>query len=123
MTERFAQLEWHNKQPYSRIYGDVYFSSDSGLDETHYVFLEKNQLKWRWKNLKEDHFTIAETGFGTGFDAGFTTGVSTGALEGYDTGTVVGFGTGGADGVLVGAHPRNRNPALSASFEEESTPI
>ena len=68
MTERFAQLEWHNKQPYSRIYGDVYFSSDSGLDETHYVFLEKNQLKWRWKNLKEDHFTIAETGFGTGLN-------------------------------------------------------
>ncbi len=68
MSQQYAQLEWHDNQPYSSEYGDVYFSSDSGLDETHYVFLEHNQLKLRWENLKKDHFTIAETGFGTGLN-------------------------------------------------------
>ena len=68
MIIQHAQLEWHENQPYSSKYGDVYFSSDSGLDETHYVFLAHNQLKTRWENLKEDHFTIAETGFGTGLN-------------------------------------------------------
>ena len=68
MTKHHAQLEWHDNQPYSSEYSDVYFSSDSGLDETHHVFLSHNQLKTRWENLKEDHFTIAETGFGTGLN-------------------------------------------------------
>ncbi len=63
-----AKLEWREKQPYSRMYGDVYFSSDSGLDETRYVFLEHNQLSQRWKALDKDIFTIAETGFGTGLN-------------------------------------------------------
>ena len=68
MTHQHAQLEWHENQPYSSEFGDIYFSSDSGLDETQYVFLAHNQLKTRWENLKEDHFTIAETGFGTGLN-------------------------------------------------------
>ncbi len=68
MTHKHAQLEWHDNQPYSSDFGDVYFSSDSGLDETQYVFLAHNQLKTRWQNLTEDHFTIAETGFGTGLN-------------------------------------------------------
>ena len=68
MTYKHAQLEWHENQPYSSEFGDIYFSSDSGLDETQYVFLAHNQLKTRWGNLKEDHFTIAETGFGTGLN-------------------------------------------------------
>ncbi len=68
MTYKHAQLEWHENQPYSSEFGDIYFSSDSGLDETQYVFLAHNQLKTRWENLKEDHFTIAETGFGTGLN-------------------------------------------------------
>ena len=68
MTLQQAQLEWHDNQPYSREFGDVYFSSDSGLDETHYVFLAHNQLKQRWENFTQDHFTITETGFGTGLN-------------------------------------------------------
>jgi tRNA 5-methylaminomethyl-2-thiouridine biosynthesis bifunctional protein len=68
MTKHFAQLEWHDNQPYSSQYDDVYFSSDSGVDETDYVFLEHNQLSNRWKNLTQDHFTICETGFGTGLN-------------------------------------------------------
>lgn len=68
MTHQHAQLEWHNSQPFSKEYGDVYFSSDNGLAETDYVFLQHNQLKSRWENLDQDHFTIAETGFGTGLN-------------------------------------------------------
>jgi tRNA 5-methylaminomethyl-2-thiouridine biosynthesis bifunctional protein len=68
MNKHHAQLEWHDNQPYSSEYGDVYFSSDSGLDETYYVFLAHNQLSNRWKNLIQDHFTICETGFGTGLN-------------------------------------------------------
>jgi tRNA 5-methylaminomethyl-2-thiouridine biosynthesis bifunctional protein len=68
MTKHHAQLEWHDNQPYSSEFGDVYFSSDSGMDETDYVFLAHNQLSNRWKNLTQDHFTICETGFGTGLN-------------------------------------------------------
>jgi tRNA 5-methylaminomethyl-2-thiouridine biosynthesis bifunctional protein len=68
MTKHHALLEWHDNQPYSSEYGDVYFSSDSGMDETDYVFLAHNQLTNRWKNLTQDHFSIFETGFGTGLN-------------------------------------------------------
>lgn len=68
MNTNNAQLEWQNNQPYSSLYGDVYFSSDSGLAETQYVFLQHNHLEQRWKNLNADIFTIAETGFGTGLN-------------------------------------------------------
>jgi tRNA 5-methylaminomethyl-2-thiouridine biosynthesis bifunctional protein len=68
MTLHHARLEWQDNQPYSSEYDDVYFSSDSGLDETHYVFLAHNQLATRWQHLAQDHFTICETGFGTGLN-------------------------------------------------------
>jgi len=68
MNTNYAQLEWQKNQPYSSLYGDVYFSSESGLTETQYVFLQHNHLEQRWKNLSEDTFTIAETGFGTGLN-------------------------------------------------------
>lgn len=63
-----AQLKWIDGQPYSQQYDDVYYSSDSGLEETQHVFLVCNQLQQRWQNLATDHFTIAETGFGTGLN-------------------------------------------------------
>ena len=68
MAQPRAKLEWYENQPYSTEYSDVYFSSDSGIDETDYVFLTHNQLPHRWKSLTEDHFTICETGFGTGLN-------------------------------------------------------
>ena len=46
----------------------MYFSNQDGLAETHYVFLEGNQLWERWVNYQEAHFVIAETGFGTGLN-------------------------------------------------------
>jgi tRNA 5-methylaminomethyl-2-thiouridine biosynthesis bifunctional protein len=62
------QLEWKEQQPFSGRYGDVYFSSDSGLDESRYVFLTQNHLQERWTRLTNEVFTIAETGFGTGLN-------------------------------------------------------
>lgn len=61
-------LLWRDNQPYSAEYGDIYFSSDSGLEETRHVFLQHNRLQERWQALHAPHFTIAETGFGTGLN-------------------------------------------------------
>lgn len=55
-------------QPYSVLFQDVYYSSDDGLQETDYVFLQGNQLAQRWQQLSGDSFTIIETGFGTGLN-------------------------------------------------------
>ena len=65
-----ADLEWTDDgQPLSRQFDDVYFSRESGLEETRYVFLQHNRLADRWAALPEDgHFTIGETGFGTGLN-------------------------------------------------------
>ena len=62
-------IDWQDGQPVSRRFGDVYFSRDSGLDETRHVFLEGNALRERWAALPpKGHFTIGETGFGTGLN-------------------------------------------------------
>ncbi|HTO50317.1 MAG TPA: bifunctional tRNA (5-methylaminomethyl-2-thiouridine)(34)-methyltransferase MnmD/FAD-dependent 5-carboxymethylaminomethyl-2-thiouridine(34) oxidoreductase MnmC [Burkholderiales bacterium] len=59
-------IDWQDGQPVSRRFGDVYFSRESGLDETRHVFLEGNALRERWVALPpQGHFTIGETGFGT----------------------------------------------------------
>ena len=59
--------------PVSRASGDIYFSSDDGLAESEYVFIEGNQLHQRWQSLKpHETFTIAEIGFGTGLNACLT---------------------------------------------------
>jgi tRNA 5-methylaminomethyl-2-thiouridine biosynthesis bifunctional protein len=59
-------IDWQNGLPVSRRFGDVYFSRDSGLQETRHVFLEGNGLRERWAALPpHGRFTIGETGFGT----------------------------------------------------------
>ncbi len=64
-----AELAWHDGQPYSTRFDDVYFSKASGLEETRHVFLKHNQLAERFAALPEHgQFTIAETGFGTGLN-------------------------------------------------------
>lgn len=63
-----AILEWRDNQPYASSFQDVYFSSDNGLAETDYVFLQGNHLSERWLSLKTSTFTIIETGFGTGLN-------------------------------------------------------
>ncbi len=52
--------------PYSPLFKDVYFDRQNGLEESHYVFLQGNQLPARWQ--QQDSFVIAETGFGTGLN-------------------------------------------------------
>lgn len=61
-------LAWRNQQPYSAEFDDVYFSSDNGLLESEYVFLQGNYLSKRWQALQSPKFTIIETGFGTGLN-------------------------------------------------------
>ncbi|WP_235189745.1 tRNA (5-methylaminomethyl-2-thiouridine)(34)-methyltransferase MnmD [Methylotenera sp. L2L1] len=62
------QLAWRDGLPYSTKFQDVYFSSDNGLLETEYVFLQGNDLPTRWQQTDLNHFTIIETGFGTGLN-------------------------------------------------------
>ena len=66
----FAELSWSDDgQPFSTHFGDVYFSRDSGLDETRHVFLQHNDLDQRWAALPPGtSFCIGETGFGTGLN-------------------------------------------------------
>lgn len=52
--------------PRSQQFDDVYFSADDGLAETYHVFVEGNSLPSRWQDRA--HYTIAETGFGTGLN-------------------------------------------------------
>ncbi|GHD72215.1 bifunctional tRNA (5-methylaminomethyl-2-thiouridine)(34)-methyltransferase MnmD/FAD-dependent 5-carboxymethylaminomethyl-2-thiouridine(34) oxidoreductase MnmC [Vogesella fluminis] len=71
MSQAFppARLDWSTGQPVSADYGDVYFSRESGLDETRHVFIGHNQLPQRFAALTpEQLFSIGETGFGTGLN-------------------------------------------------------
>ena len=52
--------------PRSKVFDDIYFSRKNGLDETRHVFMAGNGLPQAWAG--RDHFTIAETGFGTGLN-------------------------------------------------------
>lgn len=64
-----ADLDWRDGLPWSRQFGDIYFSVDDGLAEKRYVFLDGNRLPERFRALPPHaHFTIAETGFGTGLN-------------------------------------------------------
>ncbi len=61
-----AQLQWHQDQPQSTQFSDIYYSSDSGLDESRYVFLQGNDLPARWSG--QSTYSIFESGFGTGLN-------------------------------------------------------
>ena len=77
-----APIDWHTDElghtvPFSRAFGDVYYSLVDGLNESRYVFIERNQLPDRFKQLfmqtsnrlpGKATFTIAELGFGTGLN-------------------------------------------------------
>ncbi len=65
-----AQIDWdEHGLPRSRAYADVYFSTESGLAETHHVFIEQNRLKERFQALTaHERCVIGETGFGTGLN-------------------------------------------------------
>lgn len=65
---QFVDIKWINNTPYSIEFKDIYFSTENGLDETNYVFIQQNQLENRVQSLTEKQFTIIETGFGTGLN-------------------------------------------------------
>ncbi|MFJ3470405.1 bifunctional tRNA (5-methylaminomethyl-2-thiouridine)(34)-methyltransferase MnmD/FAD-dependent 5-carboxymethylaminomethyl-2-thiouridine(34) oxidoreductase MnmC [Pseudomonas sp. NPDC090201] len=69
-TIQHAQIDWDERgNPHSRAFADVYFSTESGLDETRHVFLTQNQLHERFTALPADgRLVIGETGFGTGLN-------------------------------------------------------
>lgn len=52
--------------PQSGAFGDVYFSRGQGVAESRHVFLRGCGLPQAWQG--RDHFTIGETGFGTGLN-------------------------------------------------------
>lgn len=65
---QFSNINWINNKPYSIDFNDIYFSTEDGLQETEYVFIEHNQLKQRFVQPGLNHFIIIETGFGTGLN-------------------------------------------------------
>ena len=68
--DQHAALDWDDQgQPSSRQYGDIYFSRESGLEETRFVFLANNDLQQRFATLQAgERLVIGETGFGTGLN-------------------------------------------------------
>ncbi|OOF50923.1 bifunctional tRNA (5-methylaminomethyl-2-thiouridine)(34)-methyltransferase MnmD/FAD-dependent 5-carboxymethylaminomethyl-2-thiouridine(34) oxidoreductase MnmC [Rodentibacter genomosp. 1] len=73
LAVQYADIHFNEQHtPVSNQFDDVYFSNYDGLAETDYVFLQGNQLWERWQDHQHTHFTIAETGFGTGLNF-FTT--------------------------------------------------
>ncbi|GLS26019.1 bifunctional tRNA (5-methylaminomethyl-2-thiouridine)(34)-methyltransferase MnmD/FAD-dependent 5-carboxymethylaminomethyl-2-thiouridine(34) oxidoreductase MnmC [Marinibactrum halimedae] len=69
-TASHAQLQWDEQgQPLSTLFDDVYFSKESGLEETRWVFLHHNRLAERLSELSPgDSFVVGETGFGSGLN-------------------------------------------------------
>jgi len=64
-----AQINWSDQsEPISALFDDVYFNTELGIDESFYVFFQGNNLNERWLNCESAHFSIAETGFGTGLN-------------------------------------------------------
>lgn len=75
-----ANISWDEAgQPKSQEFDDFYFNTDSGIDESRYVFIQPSQLQTRWQQRLEDlkdeenlegqgSFTLVETGFGTGLN-------------------------------------------------------
>ena len=69
MKSKAAQVHFnHQGTPVADAFDDVYFSNDSGIDETQYVFLGGNDIQQRWLTHDAAHFVVAETGFGTGLN-------------------------------------------------------
>jgi len=62
-----ATLDWSRPDtPAAVEFGDIYFSTDGGLDETRSVFLTGCGLPERWHD--KTVFTVAELGFGSGLN-------------------------------------------------------
>ncbi|MCD5992505.1 bifunctional tRNA (5-methylaminomethyl-2-thiouridine)(34)-methyltransferase MnmD/FAD-dependent 5-carboxymethylaminomethyl-2-thiouridine(34) oxidoreductase MnmC [Pseudomonas sp. CDFA 602] len=69
-TNHYAQIDWdEHGNPHSHAFADVYFSTESGLEETRHVFLVQNDLRNRFTAMAAgERLIIGETGFGTGLN-------------------------------------------------------
>ncbi|MGI9274076.1 MAG: bifunctional tRNA (5-methylaminomethyl-2-thiouridine)(34)-methyltransferase MnmD/FAD-dependent 5-carboxymethylaminomethyl-2-thiouridine(34) oxidoreductase MnmC [Endozoicomonas sp.] len=65
-----ASIDWRSDgHPVSSKYGDIYYSTASGIEEIRHTFIQHNQLPQRFQALATgDLFSIGETGFGTGLN-------------------------------------------------------
>ena len=64
---RRAILDWSDEgAPRSRLFDDVYFSAEGGLEESRAVFLVGCGLPEAWRGRRR--FTVGELGFGTGLN-------------------------------------------------------
>jgi len=69
VKSKHAQVHFNESgTPVADHFDDVYFSNDSGIDETQHVFVAGNDLAERWQQWCNPTFVIAETGFGTGLN-------------------------------------------------------
>jgi tRNA 5-methylaminomethyl-2-thiouridine biosynthesis bifunctional protein len=64
-----AKIDWSDGQPHSSLFGDIYFSQQSGVAETEHVFINASNLPARFAQQDPSRpFVIGETGFGTGLN-------------------------------------------------------
>lgn len=64
-----AAIDWSDGTPAAPAFGDHYYSTAGGDDESRLVFLQGTRLLERFAALGDgDDFTIGETGFGTGLN-------------------------------------------------------
>lgn len=65
-----ADIDWSNEVPFNKQFGDFYYQSEGGYEESLYVFLQANELGKRLEAPKSesDSLVIVETGFGTGLN-------------------------------------------------------
>lgn len=69
MALKPASVQWSDEGSLRSLdYDDIYFQRGQGLEESRYVFIEKNNLPDRFKNLATDTFYVAELGFGSGIN-------------------------------------------------------
>lgn len=64
-----AKLQWNDQgEPIAERFDDLYFSTNDGLAESQYVFIEQNRLEQNWQACTSPFYVIAETGFGSGLN-------------------------------------------------------
>ncbi len=69
IINKMAQIRWlESGEPFSEQFQDFYFSTDGGLQETEYVFLQQNGFPRRFADPQSRLLKIGETGFGTGLN-------------------------------------------------------
>jgi tRNA 5-methylaminomethyl-2-thiouridine biosynthesis bifunctional protein len=63
-----AIIDWQQHRAQSARFGEAYFNSDTGPADARHRFVDGNHLGARFSALTQPHFSIAETGFGSGLN-------------------------------------------------------